>query len=98
MTCCTHNPVTGAVALTNCYLRASFACQRLVQVVRGGSYSIVSDPPQGLRQAVPSTAVSRRLRAPMPPLGDHGHLFSSINTFFFIRSGPYFLSHGIRHR
>ena len=88
----------GAANSTNSCLRASFARQRLVQVVRGGSDSIVSDPPQGPPGAVPPAAVGGRLRAPMLPLGVHGHLFSSMPTFFFVRSGSFFLSHGIRHR
>ena len=46
---------------------------------------------------MPPAAVGGGLRAPMPPLGVHGYLFSSILTFFFVRSGSYFLSHGIRH-
>ena len=97
-TCCTPSWVRGAANPTNSYLRASFARQRLDQVVRGGSDSIVSDPPQGPPGAVPPAAVGGRLRAPMPPLGVHGHLFSSMPTFFFVRSGSFFLSHGIRHR
>ena len=65
-------------------------------MVRGGSDSVVCDPPEGPTGVVPPAALGGGLHAPMPPLGAHGHLFSSMPTFFFVRYGPYFLSHGIR--
>ena len=48
---------------------------------------MVSDPPQDPPGGMPTALVGDRLRAPMPPLGVHGHLLGSIPIRFWIDGG-----------
>ena len=66
---------------------------------RNLKYGKVTPPPEARRYSKNVAAELRDGRETQifGSLGVHGYLFSSILTFFFVRSGSYFLSHGIRH-